>query len=93
MKINWLSETPENGSDIQNSLKQEYNFRQKTTMFLLELIESKDWIDLSLIEFDFCPKLNSFSISKNTPEPVYSFLSELSTKSSVQSKIPWLEYQ
>ncbi len=89
MKINWLPENSKNTSEVKDSLKLEYAFRQKATLVLLDFIENKNWIDLGTIEFNFNPNLKQFSLSKNTPEPAYSLLSELSSQ-SISSKIPWL---
>ena len=88
MKINWLAEDRINRSDIEKQIKLEYTFRQKATRLLLELIEHKDWMDLSSLEFDFCPQNNTFSISKNTPEPMYSYLNNLPSDFS-KINVPW----
>ncbi|TPN81338.1 hypothetical protein [Aquimarina algicola] len=88
MKINWLSKSEAKSSEVQKLLKLEYNFRKKATIILLELMDNKEWVDLSSVEFDFCTEKHTFLVSKNTPEPIYSYLSTICTATE-KANIPW----
>lgn len=83
MKINWLSSKEAVSSEVQKLIDTEYKFRSKVTLMLLENFKDKDWFDLENIEFDFHTDESVFLISENTPEPAYSFLSNMSLDSCI----------
>jgi hypothetical protein len=74
MKINWISSAKVPSEKAHKFLDSEYRFRKRITSLLQEKLDSDDTDDLDAVEFDYYTDIDSFKISKRTPEPLYSFL-------------------
>lgn len=73
MTINWKPKAPKK-RNIPSLVKLEYQFRLRATKFLLEKLKDYEDEEFEKISIDFDTETESFHISKNTPEPLYSTL-------------------